>query len=623
MATLIPPVSNPTNPPGLLERFANIFYYHPEFQVVLCCQCQCALIQDQLPKHLRETIHLDTQGERITLRPALQYFDNFPKCARQGKDIRYPTEPIPPVLDFPIQRNTLQCQTGDCQWICADLARLQAHIRNKHNPNASFRSKDPKIRIPPHRVVDAQCFITHGPEYRLFPVLCRNSPPPRPPTPTTTSGITPQGTSPHISPQPPSRALTPAASPYEVQPTPAEPPQSVTHSPALSQQTLMSSQAQTSNDTSLQPLLRAPTPATSPPVAQTPQAIPTDSTKKRTKASRPSPAQSSSQATPPPLARAAQIPQAKATDSAEKSTKAPGPTQPQSTSQATLAHSATAPFLGKRDPGPEVAPSTTIQSGQAQNTSRSPLTPTASITAERTQQDPPAQGLSSAPIVHREALSPTTPRGQKRPLPSLPSLTDQPDEPLTRIREALTVVLSMLQRYRCELCCLGGKTQAEASHKITDCPSSNAEVVNQQVLNLVNFISAKISAGQQYPYCTECLLPFSVCRDLPKELQQQGCRSEGCSIPGVVMNAMISIAEIRQDIGDKIQALFEAETSQLSNPDLFSWFLEVTKDTDRDLIPRITQLFTEFCPEVVIGSSPQRVLDIISPPRRVQRPRNS
>ncbi|KAI3186346.1 hypothetical protein CBS147311_10268 [Penicillium roqueforti] len=578
--------------------------------------------------------------------PALQYFDNFPKCARQGKDIRYPTEPIPPVLDFPIQRNTLQCQTGDCQWICADLARLQAHIRNKHNPNASFRSKDPKIRIPPHRVVDAQCFITHGPEYRLFPVLCRNSPPPRPPTPTTTSGITPQGTSPHISPQPPSRALTPAASPYEVQPTPAEPPQSVTHSPALSQQTLMSSQAQTSNDTSLQPLLRAPTPATSPPVAQTPQAIPTDSTKKRTKASRPSPAQipqakvtdstkkrtkasrpspaqSSSQATPPPLARAAQIPQAKATDSAEKSTKAPGPTQPQSTSQATLAHSATAPFLGKRDPGPEVAPSTTIQSGQAQNTSRSPLTPTASITAERTQQDPPAQGLSSAPIVHREALSPTTPRGQKRPLPSLPSLTDQPDEPLTRIREALTVVLSMLQRYRCELCCLGGKTQAEASHKITDCPSSNAEVVNQQVLNLVNFISAKISAGQQYPYCTECLLPFSVCRDLPKELQQQGCRSEGCSIPGVVMNAMISIAEIRQDIGDKIQALFEAETSQLSNPDLFSWFLEVTKDTDRDLIPRITQLFTEFCPEVVIGSSPQRVLDIISPPRRVQRPRNS
>ncbi|KAI3260249.1 hypothetical protein CBS147308_10336 [Penicillium roqueforti] len=393
-------------------------------------------------------------------------------------------------------------------------------------------------------------------------------------------------------PLPPSRALTPAASPYEVQPTPAEPPQSVTHSPALSQQTLMSSQAQTSNDTSLQPLLRAPTPATSPPVAQTPQAIPTDSTKKRTKASRPSPAQipqakvtdstkkrtkasrpspaqSSSQATPPPLARAAQIPQAKATDSAEKSTKAPGPTQPQSTSQATLAHSATAPFLGKRDPGPEVAPSTTIQSGQAQNTSRSPLTPTASITAERTQQDPPAQGLSSAPIVHREALSPTTPRGQKRPLPSLPSLTDQPDEPLTRIREALTVVLSMLQRYRCELCCLGGKTQAEASHKITDCPSSNAEVVNQQVLNLVNFISAKISAGQQYPYCTECLLPFSVCRDLPKELQQQGCRSEGCSIPGVVMNAMISIAEIRQDIGDKIQALFEAETSQLSNPDLF------------------------------------------------------
>ncbi|KAI3227719.1 hypothetical protein CBS147310_7444 [Penicillium roqueforti] len=465
MATLIPPVSNPTNPPGLLERFANIFYYHPEFQVVLCCQCQCALIQDQLPKHLRETIHLDTQGERITLRPALQYFDNFPKCARQGKDIRYPTEPIPPVLDFPIQRNTLQCQTGDCQWICADLARLQAHIRNKHNPNASFRSKDPKIRIPPHRVVDAQCFITHGPD-------------------------------PHISPQPPSRALTPAASPYEVQPTPAEPPQLVTHSLALSQQTLMLSQAQTSNDTSLQPLLRAPTPATSPPVAQTPQAIPTDSTKKRTKASRPSPAQSSSQATPPPLARAAQIPQAKATDSAEKSTKAPGPTQPQSTSQATLAHSATAPFLGKRDPGPEVAPSTTIQSGQAQNTSRSPLTPTASIIAERTQQDPPAQGLSLAPIVHREALSPTTPRGQKRPLPSLPSLTDQPDEPLTRIREALTVVLSMLQRYRCELCCLGGKTQAEASHKITDCPSSNAEVVNQQVLNLVNFISAKISAGQ-------------------------------------------------------------------------------------------------------------------------------
>ncbi|KAI3273917.1 hypothetical protein DTO003C3_10319 [Penicillium roqueforti] len=428
---------------------------------------------------------------------------------------------------------------------------------------------------------------------------------------------------PHISPQPPSRALTPAASPYEVQPAPAEPPQSVTHSPALSQQTLISSQAQTSNDTSLQPLLRAPTPATSPPVAQIPQAIPTDSTKKRTKASRPSPAQSSSQATPPPLAHAAQIPQAKATDSAEKSTKAPSPTQPQSTSQATLAHSATALFLGKRDLGPEVAPSTTIQSGQAQNTSRSPLTPTASITAERTQQDPPTQGLSSAPIVYREALSPTTPRGQKRPLPSLPSLTDQPDEPLTRIHEALTVVLSMLQRYRCELCCLGGKTQAEASHKITDCPSSNAEVVNQQVLNLVNFISAKISAGQQYPYCTECLLPFSVCCDLPEELQQQGCRSEGCSIPGMVMNAMISIAEIRQDIGDKIQALFEAETSQLSNPDLFSWFLEVTKDTDRDLIPRITQLFTEFCPEVVIGSSPQRVLDMISPPRRVQRPRNS
>ncbi|KAI2669467.1 hypothetical protein CBS147355_9800 [Penicillium roqueforti] len=543
MATLIPPVSNPTNPPGLLERFANIFYYHPEFQ-----------------------------GERITLRPALQYFDNFPKCARQGKDIRYPTEPIPPILDFPIQRNTLQCQTGDCQWICADLTRLQAHIRNKHNPNASFRSKDPKIRIPPHRVVDAQCFITHGPEYRLFPVLCRNSPPPRPPTPTTTSGITPQGTSPHISPQ---------------------------------------------------PLLRALTPATSPPVAQTPQAIPTDSTKKRTKASRLSPAQSSSQATPPPLARVAQIPQAKVTDSAEKSTKAPSLTQPQSSSQATLAHSATAPFLGKRDPGPEVAPSTTIQSGQAQNTSQSPLTPTASITVERTQQDPPAQGLSSVLIVYRGVQSPTTPRGQKRPLPSLLSLTDQPDELPTRIHKALTVVLSMLQRYRYELCRLEGKTQAEASHKITDCPSSNAKEVNQQVLNLVNFISAEISAGQQYPYCTEYLLPFSVCRDLPKELQQQGYRSEGCSIPGVVMNAMISIAEIRQDIGGKIMALFEAETSQLSNPNLFSWFLEVTKDTDRDLIPRITQLFTEFCPEVVIGSSSPRVLDIISPPRRVQRPRNS
>ncbi|KAI3222398.1 hypothetical protein DTO012A9_6901 [Penicillium roqueforti] len=408
MATLIPPVSNPTNPPGLLERFANIFYYHPEFQVVLCRQCQCALIQDQLPKHLREIIHLDTQGERITLRPALQYFDNFPKCARQGKDIRYPTEPIPPILDFPIQRNTLQ-------------------------------------------------------------LLCRNSPPPRPPTPTTTSGITPQGTSPHISPQ---------------------------------------------------PLLRALTPATSPPVAQTPQAIPTDLTKKRTKASRLSPAQSSSQATPPPLARVAQIPQAKVTDSAEKSTKAPSLTQPQSSSQATLAHSATAPFLGKRDPGPEVAPSTTIQSGQAQNTSQSPLTPTASITVERTQQDPPAQGLSSVLIVHRGVQSPTTPRGQKRPLPSLLSLTDQPDELPTRIHEALTVVLSMLQRYRCELCRLEGKTQAEASYKITDCPSSNAKEVNQQVLNLVNFISAEISAGQQYPYCTECLLPFSVCRDLPKELQQ-------------------------------------------------------------------------------------------------------
>jgi hypothetical protein len=91
--------------------------------------------------------HLGSDGQSIRPILVLRYFQHFPPSAILARDIRIPTEPIPPIPYLPVYSNSLQCQVGECRFPGTDLHRMQLHYRQSHDPKASFRS--PLTRRPP------------------------------------------------------------------------------------------------------------------------------------------------------------------------------------------------------------------------------------------------------------------------------------------------------------------------------------------------------------------------------------------------------------------------------------------------------------------------------------------
>ena len=156
------------------------FTHLPEFQVIVCKQCQHAVLPSFIHAHFRGKHHRLEKEERERIIDVVVEVDGL---IENNEALRQCEFPFPPPTSKPIaalvkpRRDGIQCTiTGDngaCGYICCSLRQMQDHSKEAHNWKSQNRGRPRNGRpynIPWRIDVHCQRFFKSGPKSRYFEV---------------------------------------------------------------------------------------------------------------------------------------------------------------------------------------------------------------------------------------------------------------------------------------------------------------------------------------------------------------------------------------------------------------------------------------------------------------------
>ena len=122
-----------------MEAFEEVLSYLPDFGVLLCKQCQFAIVPTQIETHLRTHHPLQTQQKRKAIQEQVHRVEGV---AHERHQVRYPSSGGPPVPGLPVFQDAFCCQ--ECPYVCRHVTGIQKHCKEQHrwsNPQKRGRQK--------------------------------------------------------------------------------------------------------------------------------------------------------------------------------------------------------------------------------------------------------------------------------------------------------------------------------------------------------------------------------------------------------------------------------------------------------------------------------------------------
>ena len=125
----------------MMSQFDQLFTHLSEYRVVVCKQCQFAVVPSQISRHLRD--HHPSVSKECQYK-VVSSFQHVQDVAYMKEDIQYPESTCTPVPGLPVYTDGFQCTQGGCQYICRGLKNIQRHCRVVHewvNPQKNSRPR--------------------------------------------------------------------------------------------------------------------------------------------------------------------------------------------------------------------------------------------------------------------------------------------------------------------------------------------------------------------------------------------------------------------------------------------------------------------------------------------------
>jgi hypothetical protein len=123
--------AKPTN----MEAVYQIFTLLTQYGVILCKQCQFAVVPSQIAVHLKTHHSSQTYQQRKAIQEEVQKAEGI---VFEKHQVTYPDPEEPPILGLPIFEDGLVCQAQrtqgtQCRYVCRDVGTMQKHCKVEHN----------------------------------------------------------------------------------------------------------------------------------------------------------------------------------------------------------------------------------------------------------------------------------------------------------------------------------------------------------------------------------------------------------------------------------------------------------------------------------------------------------
>jgi hypothetical protein len=117
-----------------MDEFDRIFEIHSECRVLICTQCQFAVVPSHIAKHLKAHHKRLPQHERRNIIARVQSRTDL---AQLEREVVYPRVGDPPIANLPVFFDGLSCTgknaTGEpCVYVCRTLQGIQEHCKVEH-----------------------------------------------------------------------------------------------------------------------------------------------------------------------------------------------------------------------------------------------------------------------------------------------------------------------------------------------------------------------------------------------------------------------------------------------------------------------------------------------------------
>ncbi|KAJ5557745.1 DNA helicase recq [Penicillium frequentans] len=527
----------------------DLFHYHEPSRVMICSLCQCIVLD--IPRHLR--VNKAHQEHPVILTPSavLRHFQKFPARVQACEDLNIPTEQIPAIPHLPIDRHSLQCRIGDCNWIGRTAQRMQEHIRNKHH-STHFNHPGPTSRDPQGAwtSICSQQYTVRGPGAQRFAVLVPSddsAPSPVERRPVSTFEPAPASLpTMHLVPTPDPTLLNPALAPL-IFPTGID-----TGPLARARRRIDQSSSRSAAKTSRQsvPQVVIPGPAREPTNISPPSLDPISSP------------------SPPPLALGLVALDPVVID----------PVAPRlSISAVTLVHVLLKPVV-------------------VESVAAIPRPPLIALPPIELPVCPPAPPLlESLPSTTSLASISTTRMNHAISTLETPHPSQSPTSLIigtSRTSSIYQLLHDAVEAWAdgCPLCRLLGKTLSEQSHSLDFCTQSKARGIRKQYNRIATFLEYSPPGTQAY--CPKCLLPPTICGGSTNPNLPSPCR-----FPRVVMNTVNAIIMTDDYLVSQYVVPWMESDGLDPDPDdrdiAYRWFAS-EKEIDGLQVPVVTHLLYRF-----------------------------
>jgi hypothetical protein len=117
-----------------MDEFSCLFEVDIQCRVLICVQCQFAVVPSQVDKHLRAHHSRVSVVQRQRL---IAKVDDLSRLATVHSDVVYPLSADPPVASLPTYFDGLRCSSVDesgtaCAYICRTPPGIQEHCIQQH-----------------------------------------------------------------------------------------------------------------------------------------------------------------------------------------------------------------------------------------------------------------------------------------------------------------------------------------------------------------------------------------------------------------------------------------------------------------------------------------------------------
>ena len=133
---------------GSMDDFEQWFQHYPQYRVIICKQCQYAVVPVQMQRHLREHHSRLSVQQRNGMIAKVQ---SLPDLASTMAEVIYPTPRSDPIPELPVFHDGLRCvgrlpEHRKCRYVCRTVRRIQEHCKQTHQW-ANNQSRGGNVRM--------------------------------------------------------------------------------------------------------------------------------------------------------------------------------------------------------------------------------------------------------------------------------------------------------------------------------------------------------------------------------------------------------------------------------------------------------------------------------------------